>query len=198
MQTDITNSNLDYNKLTSQSKVGLNHSKTQKTLKFRFSETNLISERLKHNSDLQGRENSEKGSLRSDNHAIWSSSKKRVGTITNVVFQENNFMFNGDSSTTSVLPKLKNSISRNNTAQNEMYKTHQTSIGTGAGEKLLSPKSKFSESQLEKQAKLQSIYSENKKLGLIKKVQKDTVMVDKISRNKANIKELIKNATARS
>jgi hypothetical protein len=226
VQTDITNNNFDMNKSVNPSNQGV-QPKSQKTLKYRQSEKNLRPELGRNNLDLKGPFDSDKESLKSDRLAQWSSSKKRIDPITNTAFQENNFLSPSNGSSTSILPKLQSSNSRNNNTKAEMYKTYQFPNEIGEGGNLFSPnrrtssKSKLIENNAEKQARLQSVYSRkkgggspettpnvfdankstqmsNKKLTLFKKIHKDPITGEKIIKSKANLKELIKNATARS
>jgi hypothetical protein len=227
VQTDITNNNFDMNKSTNSSIKNIQPKRNHKTLKYRQSDKNLRPELARNNLDLKGPFDSDKESLKSDRLAMWSTSKKRVDSITNIAFQENNFISPSDGSQVSYLPKLQGSNSRNNNTKTEMYKTYQAPIDFVEGGNLFSPnkrtssKSKFIENNVEKQARLHSIYNgkigrgspeptsnvfdankstqmSNKKLTLFKKIHKDPITGEKIIKSKANIKELIKNATARS
>lgn len=182
---------------------GIRSKNSCKTLNYAASDlySKTEKERESQNSDLVEPNIPSNCIIQADRNSIWTSGQNRISPITNVVFQENNFV-SDKSSPGSILPQLKKTESGAKTARNDLFKLAKSPRGKSSDHK---PSSKDLDgitrkgisSGDDKHNRLQSIYGHNK-TGMVKKVHKDPITGEKVIKGKVAIKNLIRNATARN
>lgn len=200
VQTEVSNVDIQKKKSRNSSESFMNLNKqSSKTLKSHMSEAVIKSKFPSKlaNSDLIGPPYlSPKHIASHQRNTLWTQNKNRFGSNIDIASPvSNNFVGEG-----LMLPKLKKSA-RSNTAQQDMFATFQSHQPNLSEYLPMSPGSKFSaiwDVTNEKNSKLISIYSDSKKPAFVKKVHRDPVTGEKVLKGKGGLKDMIRNATARS
>lgn len=191
VQTEVSHlkspKNKSRNRSDLSSKIG---NQSSRTIRSHLSDARIISSpNLKQNSDIQDPAITPRSNYTS--RRVTGRTKDKGEQIAEVVFQNEDM-----NEQPGIFPKLKKQT-RNNTATN-LYESFKTPRVNSSEDKLFSPSRKpIRGTEDEKTARLQSIYSESKKFGFIKKIHKDPVTGERIIRGKGGLKDMIRNATAR-